>query len=410
MKFLKKVVVAIVLVILLSLAKTLLIRHLEASQFFFVNLVGCLQLMILCWAVITGAIESIPRIGASRQSAKISFVIFIALTLLGELFFYALLHRPRHIPQKLLSSCRYFYNNCQRNIMQFDTSCAKYDSSLFYTLKPKNRCVFGNIEFVDGFASDARGFRNAADTPLNSQVICLGDSYTIGWGVQEQETYVHQLAGLLHLPVLNTGMSSYGTAREVYAVQQIGADSPKVVVIQYCYNDDEENESFAANGNRLKISSRAVYDSACRSLAWSRLYFPGKYLFTVSKIFFKQELDAWKNRRLKNIMQNDYQHSAALFVNVLKSSGWNFSKTRVVVFSIGEFESLNDGFINALDRQLRIPENMDWTRGHIQTLPVAKLLNPSDYYILDAHIRPSGHIKIAQAIADLLLRNNVINR
>jgi hypothetical protein len=402
MRFLKKILIALALVIILALLKWWPAGRYPEALVFTANLPGCLQLLVLAWAVWTGILEGIIPLQPT-SARRLSWVLFLALTLMGEAACGWWVHHPRSIPSPLRASFRYFYDNYQRDILQYNRGISAYDSGLFYRMKPSSRALFSNIEFSDSILTDARGFRqqDTAGTPAY-RILCLGDSYTLGWGVPYRQSYPFLLSASIGLPVLNTGMSSYGTAREVASVRGLPMDSVSAVVIQYSYNDQPENDRFRENGFSLVVSPPSVYDSACRSLQWSRFYFPGKYLLTISKIFLGLQLHHWLESRRGSAagiqdssLEKKYNDMAEGFLAVVKRSGWNFNKLHLYVFDVCEYESMNDLFAQALEKKLALKENRDFFKEHLHVLHLAGRLQPADYYILDGHVRASGQQKIA---------------
>lgn len=107
-----------------------------------------------------------------------------------------------------------------------------------------------NPYFVD-FRANRYGFRERdvpRETPPNTlRIACLGDSFTFGIGVHEQDAYPRVLEALCNrdrqpgvaaVQVLNFGMPSYALDAEldVY-VQEAAAFNPRIVFVQLCYND-----------------------------------------------------------------------------------------------------------------------------------------------------------------------------
>jgi hypothetical protein len=336
-----------------------------------------------------------------------SLVSYFGIIAVAEIFFLFILFHPKLIPAKFLTSFQYYYNNYQREILQYDTAIAGYDASVFYKMKPDRKFLFQNIEFSDSITTNSGGFRDDENSLRNYKIICAGDSYTLGWGVHQDESYPNQLERLINLPVLNTGMSSYGTAREIETIRRLDTSKIQWVVLQYCYNDFDENLAFVQNHDSLVISSRQVYDTACDEVYWSNIYFPGKCFFSVSKIFFKGVLDDIKakfskNNKLSLPAINNADTSARYFLEVLSASGLDFKKLHLIIFDICEYEYLNDNFINALEKRLQLQENLQAFNNNIHLLRIANLLNPSDFYILDGHVRPSGQKKVALQVAHLI--------
>ena len=72
--------------------------------------------------------------------------------------------------------------------------------------------------------------------------------------------------------------------------------------------------------------------------------------------------------------------------------------TEIKVVSIYESHKDDSGFVTALSAALDAePGNPLYQR--ISVLGTSGILDESDYFILDDHLRPSGHEKVATALA-----------
>ena len=80
--------------------------------------------------------------------------------------------------------------------------------------------------------------------PAN-RIICLGDSFTFGMGVKDDETYPYNLETYLknalpneNIGVINAGQIGWGTGQELRWLESSGLNlKPMGVVLQFCYND-----------------------------------------------------------------------------------------------------------------------------------------------------------------------------
>jgi len=99
-------------------------------------------------------------------------------------------------------------------------------------------------------SSDARGFRSnnlgrTGTTAPKVRILCLGDSYTYGYGVDDAFTYPAQLESMLSLArpdlafdVMNAGFPRYGIAEEASFFNRKGETiKPDVVALQFFLND-----------------------------------------------------------------------------------------------------------------------------------------------------------------------------
>jgi hypothetical protein len=419
MRFLRKIILAICFIVLLACLKILFRKIFPGALIFHYNLFSSLQLLLLLWAILTASLEStVWKKETPARSRRKSFVFFLAFLLLAEGGCIWLLHHPRSIPRPLLSAFRYYYNNYQRDILQYNKNISHYDAALFYRMNANNRSVFSNIEFTDSVFTDSSGFRDNRSAAGKPQIVCLGDSYTLGWGAQQDDAYPVLLEDILGKPVLNTGMSSYGTAREAGSLPFIDSTDVSAIVIQYCNNDAGENQAFVDDHFHLTISPRSSYDSAVGALRWSKLYFPGKYFCTITEILLEQSVSKLTNLQPSNPQSTSlqpsnpqssrfqpgpqpgsYDREAAWFIEVLRHSGWNIGKTQIFVFDICDYQDMTEKFVDALDKRLATPDDSLLFKGHLHVLHIKPLLTAQDYYILDEHLRPSGTYKLARYVA-----------
>jgi lysophospholipase L1-like esterase len=405
MRFLRKILFALGLMILLAVLKPLFQRLFPLSNVFHYNLFSVLQMLLLLWAVLTGLLEMVfwkkLRPAASRSR---SLLIFLLLVALAETSTRWLLFHPRHIPTGALPAFRLYYDNYQRDIVQFNKKMARYDPNLFYSLIPDNHSLFTNIEFSDSIITDPRGFRTGEQAPDHPAILCLGDSYTFGWGAQQNDCYPQLLQNILHEQVLNTGVPSYGTARELASVKALDKTGLSTMIIQYCYNDAGENQACVDNHFQPVISSAAVYDSAVDMLWWSKIWFPGKYSCTVLKLLLDEKLGLRQKEGLDapDTPLGNTDKQAENFLAILARSGLDFRKTHIYVFAIGEYETLSNHFLTSLEKKLASPECSALFVQHVHTVHIENKLTKEDYFLLDGHIKASGHKKLARCLADAI--------
>ena len=109
------------------------------------------------------------------------------------------------------------YFNGQRKIWQNDKNCSKFDVNLLY-VPVIGECIFSNSEFTTKLNFDINRRLNMIDDNIDSDekvISILGDSIAMGWGVNDDETFSYNLQKLVDKKVINLGVSSYGTIREI---------------------------------------------------------------------------------------------------------------------------------------------------------------------------------------------------
>src|SRR6185436_2355315 len=90
----------------------------------------------------------------------------------------------------------------------------------------------------------------AATAPPKPRVLLIGDSHTLGWGVEDDQTFASVLASEFGYRTVNLGVSSYGTPRELGWLERQGKPLPDDrVVLQYSDNDFDENRQFVETGH-----------------------------------------------------------------------------------------------------------------------------------------------------------------
>ena len=123
------------------------------------------------------------------------------------------------------------------------------DSPLEYALRPgvnrENEVVDSGIKW--SYQLNADGFRgDEFDVQSNNKrVLFIGDSYTFGWGVDQQEVLPYQLEQLLAGPpyamnvdIYNLGVPGYNTVQEFHLLNQVlDRYSPELVMVGYVMND-----------------------------------------------------------------------------------------------------------------------------------------------------------------------------
>jgi hypothetical protein len=104
----------------------------------------------------------------------------------------------------------------------------------------------GEPEFKVTIRQNQWGFRGGSLDKAKGQrqrVLVLGDSFTYGVGVEDDETFSARLEQLEPgLEVINTGANGYGTGQELLLLRDEGlAFAPDIVVLAFFWNDIRNN-------------------------------------------------------------------------------------------------------------------------------------------------------------------------
>ena len=291
------------------------------------------------------------------------------------------------------------YRHFNRSLIQFEPACAQYDAEVTYVLKP-GRCTFANVEFSTELRINRLGLRDDDASLEAPEVIVLGDSYAMGWGVQQDETLARVLARASGLKVLNAGISSYGTVRELKLLDRLDTSRLQILVVQYHDSDSVENLAFREHGGSIPILAPEGYQATVDWYLARRGYWPGKYL---SGLFMKLtglETPDPNAPRMPASMSS--LEEATLFLNVLAHGTRKpLDDVKLIVFEASEQIRPPRSFLANVAVASRGDEQPAYVR-RLRALDVAPLLEEGDFYSLDDHLRPSGHEKIGKALAGVI--------
>ena len=322
----------------------------------------------------------------------INGLVALVLAAFLETILWVGLNYPQFIPSVLLHPYREMYQRQDRSIIQV-SPCAQYDSGLFYTLKP-GQSVFENREFSVVNKVNSEGLRDDERSLAHPDILVLGDSYAMGWGVSQEETFPQVLERLTDQNVLNAGISSFGTAREMKLLRRIDTSNLKHLIIQYHPNDYEENITYMENGYDLPIRSQKQYDSLKNAIRRRAEYFPFKYLTGISSGIAKTILRPTPRDTANTLAE------ARMFLDILERSLPAKDSLRILVFKTEVLSKLqSDRFIRSLDSLVN-KEPYPWY--NITVFSIADFLTEDDYFILDDHINASGHNKIARKLFEFI--------
>jgi hypothetical protein len=335
----------------------------------------------------------------------------VAVVALMESFYAIVLRSPsilKYAHSAILDEVRHVYLHEDRNIIQFDQKCARYDPYLTYTLKP-GHCLFSNREFAtDVFINDV-GTRDSDDASFKPEIVVLGDSFAMGWGVKQDETFAKLLEKKVGMKVLNAGISSYDTVREMRLFDRLDTSNVKYLILQYCDNDYAENVKFHKDKN-YQIMSRQLYDLVVNMVAakyenYTFGAYTGQALIRIGKRLAELRNDGFKNAFGGNSQKRNYNEEVGSFLYVLTDAGKkNLNNLKLIVFEANTaIHRHDDGFIKLLNERIKYREGKNFPK-KIITKNFLTNLGEEDYYLLDEHLKPEAHLFIASQLAATILQ------
>jgi N-acetylglucosaminyldiphosphoundecaprenol N-acetyl-beta-D-mannosaminyltransferase len=162
---------------------------------------------------------------------------------------------------------------------------ARYPEGLYvesasrqYRMRPGFRGVFRYPEFVTAVRINGQGLRADRDygppAPGTRRILAVGDSFTMGYSVAAERTWVRELERRLGNPweVINAGVPGYSTWQEVTYLEEEGlALRPEIVLLGFFVGNDiadNANPRLAfrlRNGELVSAKFRGRLDLARRS-------------------------------------------------------------------------------------------------------------------------------------------------
>lgn len=326
----------------------------------------------------------------------------------------------------------YYYN--YNPYIQFDPNCSEYDSELFYKMK-RGKCRFRKTDFSVVYNNNFLGLRDEKEDLKDVRVIITGDSFTLGYGVGQDQTISSFVEGFTGKEVLNAGISSYGTAREAILLDRIlksqKLDKLEYIAIQYCNNDYLENDQYVKNGYKLSIGPEfskgkkgggfnvmedlisPVHNIAYDDIVKSSNRFGDDW--SVKRIFYGNIVIILKQLRI--LQQNDHIAQSAggngyvidkekryeFFLNILQKKIVNnpFVKKHVK-FILFDVEPWNepDHFYKKINELLK-KKQYSKLRDRVLIIDTHKILNvKEDFFKNDIHTNSNGNKKIAREISE----------
>lgn len=296
----------------------------------------------------------------------------------------------------LLRYAREIYTRADRTVIQLDPRLARYDVELLYTLRP-GTFVFSQREFSTRFRVNSLGVRDDEAALAAPEMVVLGDSFAMGWGVEQEETFATIVGRETGLRVLNAAMSSYGTVREMRLLSRVDRRRLRYLLLQYSNNDLRENQDFYRNENVHIPGGAFRYERAVAKHLRLRRYYPGRYVAESAERASRAIRRRWAPPPPAAVQPADTPSEADLFVNALLHSGVDLGGARLILLEVNGYANRDGRLIAALRARATDPRTPPPLRRAI-LLDVESRLTPEHYYVLDDHLNARGHRVIADEI------------
>lgn len=296
-----------------------------------------------------------------------------------------------------------------RNLVQYMPGATRFDLQLGYIFEPDVQFVFRNTEFSTPVSTNSLGLRDTEKSLQSPEIIVLGDSFAMGWGVDDTESFPSVLEELTGHRVLNGGISSYGTARELRLLERLDLSGLRYLVIQYCDNDYEENLAFRKAGNQLQTMTSEAFDDTVFWHARKKEYYPFQLFWRTLSL--DQRISGLINGFLpspryleqqsleEERFAQDSQHVDE-FLNVLTHSSIDLNGVQLIVMELNS-SNHRDDFLSILQARIAESRFPEYVRS-MQIVDVAADLPAESWFLLDDHLNAGGHRRVAEKLVEQL--------
>jgi lysophospholipase L1-like esterase len=171
----------------------------------------------------------------------------------------------------------------------------RYDPEIRYVLSPRQK---GWID--EGLITiNSLGFRGpevaSPKPPGRFRIVVIGDSLTLGWGVDDNDTYSARFEQLLHerfpgqdLDVINLGVGGYNTRQEITLLtRNVSRLQPDLVLVGFYSND--VSDALAAGGTQIVArnpeAGQVLHMNHSPGGWWDRLLRKSRAIYVVGRAF-----------------------------------------------------------------------------------------------------------------------------
>ena len=271
----------------------------------------------------------------------------------------------------------YYLNSGIRNIWQSNPNCTEYDKDLIFVPK-KTECSFNNPEFNTKVSFDSNGRFSKHPNSNTKGIVVLGDSFAMGWGVNDNETFSAILEQKINRPVYNLAVSGYGTQRELIRLKKSNIlEKIDTIILQYCYNDVGENLNFKINSEEDANKKFDLITSGKKIDFWTILRKSIRYSATIPIDLVRKKnavLDFTGHKEILNNLIAQYPEILKKKIYIFYANGPN------IEFS--NFIKTPDDFENLTFIDIK--------------------LQKTHYFKIDNHLNSLGHRYIAEEFEKII--------
>ncbi len=286
-----------------------------------------------------------------------------------------------------------------------------------FTLKPNNRSQFSMLEFDTTVVTNSQGLRDRELDTDKPRILCIGDSFTFGYGVENEEAFCAKLEGLFggKYEFINAGFAD-GLSPDTYALwlsKHLDVLNPVGILVTLCQNDQSDvvSNRWFRGESVMSPSDHGLPDRIDRpgSLttpdgAWLRNNLSAKLPPWVRRLIKSSYVIAFLRERL---LRDEKRPASQLAQDA--AADQKFLRALDMLYDIAGNRLL--GIYLIMDKDQASPSHMDklirefGSRRHVPILLNKEDFTLDDYFRYDPHWNVSGQAKAAQylhrALTDL---------
>ena len=273
----------------------------------------------------------------------------------------------------------------------------------------------GHWEFV--YTTNAIGRRGPLHDPSEIQgdaVVLLGDSFTFGVGVQDDEVYAARLQEACGVgwTVINGGMSGWGIDSQIKWFYAVGAEyDPAAVVLQFTANDPWDSGTGVTT---VEDSGFAFHSYSVDKPAWQE-WLSGSGVLQSSHLFsLLRALEAARGGRGGTVADPETARAAATvlqdvqdrYVRYLDAFAAELASQGTRLLFVSVTHPTRDGYVYDLGnypliedavRRLQAEELLEWVALPMQRMEAAQISDEGHQWGAD------HHAYVGEALAGVLL-------
>ncbi len=303
--------------------------------------------------------------------------------------------------------------------IQVGPALVQFSETLGFELKPNLQCRRRSREYDTTICSNSMGMRGPEVGEEKGRrvvrILCIGDSFTFGRGVNDEESFVRLIERRLNaIPdgvryeVLNGGVVGWGTGNELMFLRQRGLQlQPDMILLQLYANDFDDNMRstlFTVDRDGRLHEGRAY--SGLKTITGIFNALPGKsilensYLFNYARTFLNISVrpGGGGNDEASEAAIRERERAAEVLTSALLSAVVGVARDAGVPMVATT--------IDLSEKQRRVVSDVFAAASvPILSLDGMKKEHPELYFKYDFHWNRAGHAWAANQLAEFLLEH-----